>query len=115
MFPALKLRVSGLDPDLQYAVMVDMVPVDGYRYKYQDSRWVVAGKADQPIVGRQMHVHQDSPASGRHWMSRTLSFHKLKLTNNVADKHAHVCSLLYTLYTIHLVVLLRVRTQNKTK
>jgi len=90
MFPALKLKVSGLDPAVNYVVMVDMVPVDGYRYKYQDSRWVVAGKADQPVLGRQMHVHPDSPASGQHWMSRTLSLHKLKLTNNVVDKHGHV-------------------------
>jgi len=90
MFPALKLRVSGLEPSVQYSIMVDMVPVDGCRYKYQDSRWVVAGKADPPVVGRQLHVHPDSPATGQHWTSRTLSFHKLKLTNNVVDKHAHV-------------------------
>lgn len=90
MFPALKLKVSGLDPAVNYVVMVDIVPVDGYRYKYQDSRWVVAGKADQPVLGRQIHVHPDSPATGQHWMSRTLSFHKLKLTNNVVDKHGHI-------------------------
>ena len=90
MFPALKLRVSGLDPNVNYVIMVDIVPVDCYRYKYQDSRWVVAGKADQPVIGRQVHVHPDSPATGQHWMSRTLSFHKLKLTNNVVDKQGHV-------------------------
>jgi len=90
MFPALKLRVSGLDAGVNYVIMVDIVPVDCYRYKYQDNRWVVAGKADQPVHGRQIHVHPDSPASGHHWMSRTLSFHKLKLTNNVVDKQGHV-------------------------
>ena len=91
MFPSLKLRLSGLDPERNYVVVLDMVGVDEYRYKYQDSRWVVAGKADQPVLGRQTHVHVDSPAPGRHWMSRAVSFHKLKLTNNVVDKHAHVC------------------------
>jgi len=90
MFPALKLRVRGLDPNVNYLIMVDIVPVDGYRYKYQDNRWVVAGKADQPVAGKQLHIHPDSPASGQHWMSRTLSFHKLKLTNNVVDKQRHV-------------------------
>jgi len=90
MFPALKLKVSGLDPTSNYVIMVDIVPVDCYRYKFQDSRWVVAGKADRPVTGRQIHVHQDSPATGQHWMGRTLSFHKLKLTNNVVDKHGHV-------------------------
>jgi len=90
MFPALKLKVSGLDANINYVVMIDIVPVDCYRYKYQDNRWVVAGKADQPVTGRQIHVHPDSPATGQHWMSRTLSFHKLKLTNNVVDKQGHV-------------------------
>ena len=90
MFPALKLKVSGLEPNVNYVIMVDIVPVDSYRYKYQDSRWVVAGKADHPVTGRQVHVHPDSPATGQHWMSRTLSFQKLKLTNNVVDKQRHV-------------------------
>jgi len=90
MFPALKLKVTGLDPSVNYVVMVDIVSVDCYRYKFQDSKWVVAGKADQPVVGRQIHVHPDSPATGQQWMSRTLSFHKLKLTNNVVDKQGHV-------------------------
>ena len=90
MFPALKLKVSGLDPNVNYVIMVDIVAVDCYRYKFQDNRWVVAGKADQPVIGRQVHVHPDSPATGQHWMNRTLSFHKLKLTNNVVDKHGHV-------------------------
>jgi len=100
MFPSLKLRLSGLDPDRNYVVVLDMVGVDEYRYKYQDSRWVVAGKADQPVLGRQTHVHVDSPAPGRHWMSRAVSFHKLKLTNNVVDKHAHVCRSMRPLHTL---------------
>ena len=100
MFPSLKLRLSGLDPERNYVVVLDMVGVDEYRYKYQDSRWVVAGKADQPVLGRQTHVHVDSPAPGRHWMSRAVSFHKLKLTNNVVDKHAHVCGSMRPLHML---------------
>jgi len=50
---------------------------------------VVAGKAD-PEMPRRLYVHPDSPASGEHWMSRAVSFHKLKLTNNVADKNGYV-------------------------
>lgn len=98
MFPALKLRVRGLQANVQYVIMLDIIPVDCYRYKYQDNRWVIAGKADQPVIGRQIHVHPDSPASGQHWMSRTLSFHKLKLTNNVVDKHGHVSVYTFCLY-----------------
>ena len=66
------------------------------RYKFQDSRWVVAGKVDDNDVAAMLHhhrcvyVHPDSPADGRHWMAKTLSFHRLKLTNNVTDNGGHV-------------------------
>lgn len=87
MFPALKLQVTGLDTRLHYVLMMDIVRVDNYRYKYTDSRWTVAGRADQcpslAAVVPQVYVHPDSPATGQHWMSRLVSFHKLKLTNNV--------------------------------
>jgi hypothetical protein len=90
MFPAIKVKLSGMDPSAKYVLMMDIVPVDGYRYKFQDSRWVVAGKADQVVTPRDVYIHPDSPATGEHWMSKTLSFHKLKLTNNVTDKRGHV-------------------------
>lgn len=90
MFPAIKVKVSGLDPAAKYVVLMDIVSVDGYRYKFQDSRWVVAGKADQMVSTREAYIHPDSPATGEHWMNKTLSFHKLKLTNNISDKRGHV-------------------------
>ena len=36
------------------------------------------------------YLHPDSPADGRLWMSKTLSFHRLKLTNNVVHSRGHV-------------------------
>jgi hypothetical protein len=53
------------------------------------SSWVVAGKAD-PISPPRIHVHPDSPAPGTSWMKQTISFDKLKLTNNQLDDHGHV-------------------------
>ena len=53
------------------------------------SRWTVAGKGDPPVPGRN-YVHPDSPASGAHWMKQTVSFDKVKLTNNDMDKNGHV-------------------------
>jgi T-box protein 3 len=38
-----------------------------------------------------MYIHPDSPATGEQWMSKIVSFHKLKLTNNLSDKHGFVC------------------------
>jgi len=89
MFPAFKVKISGLERHCKYILMMDIIPVDDCRYKFHNSRWVVAGKAD-PEMPRRMYVHPDSPLSGDQWMSRTVSFHKLKLTNNISDKHGFV-------------------------
>ena len=89
MFPSFKVKVGGLKRRCKYMVMMDVVPVDDCRYKFHNSRWVVAGKAD-PEIPKRMYVHPDSPLSGEQWMSRTVSFHKLKLTNNISDKHGFV-------------------------
>lgn len=91
MFPTFQVRVVGLDPQVHYMMMMDFVPVDDkrYRYAFHTSSWVVAGKAD-PISPPRIHVHPDSPANGATWMKQTISFDKLKLTNNQLDEHGHV-------------------------
>lgn len=93
MFPTFQVRVVGLDPQICYMMMMDFVPVDDkrYRYAFHTSSWVVAGKAD-PISPPRIHVHPDSPANGATWMKQTISFDKLKLTNNQLDEHGHVSS-----------------------
>ena len=94
MFPTFQVRVVGLDPQICYMMMMDFVPVDDkrYRYAFHTSSWVVAGKAD-PISPPRIHVHPDSPANGATWMKQTISFDKLKLTNNQLDEHGHVSSI----------------------
>ncbi|XP_052446445.1 T-box transcription factor TBX3 [Carassius gibelio] len=86
MFPAFKVCCSGLDRNSRYILLMDVVAADDYRYKFHNSRWMVAGKAD-PEMPKRMYIHPDSPASGEQWMSRSVTFHKLKLTNNISDKH----------------------------
>ncbi|XP_076336090.1 T-box transcription factor TBX20-like isoform X2 [Tachypleus tridentatus] len=83
LFPALKVKISGLHPDGQYSVWIDIVPVDSnrYRYMYSNSRWMVAGKGNQ-LLERTRYIHPDSPANGHQWMAQTVSFEKMKLTNN---------------------------------
>jgi len=58
-----------------------------------NSRWMVAGKAD-PEMPKRMYIHPDSPSTGEQWMQKVVSFHKLKLTNNISDKHGFVSCLL---------------------
>ncbi|KAM4575890.1 uncharacterized protein PAE49_006232 isoform 2-T2 [Odontesthes bonariensis] len=86
MFPPLKARCAGMDRKAKYILLMDIVAADDCRYKFQNSHWMVAGKAD-PEMPRRMYIHPDSPATGEQWMSKVVNFHKLKLTNNISDKH----------------------------
>uniref|UniRef100_A0A915ATA1 T-box domain-containing protein n=1 Tax=Parascaris univalens TaxID=6257 RepID=A0A915ATA1_PARUN len=86
IFPAFKVKLSGLDKRSKYILLMDIVPADECRYKFHNSRWMVAGKAD-PEMPKRMYIHPDSPATGEHWMAKGANFHKLKLTNNISDKH----------------------------
>jgi len=89
MFPPFRVSLSGLDKCSKYVLLVDVLSVDECRYKFHNSRWVVAGKAD-PQLPRRLYVHPDSPATGEHWTTKAVSFHKLKLTNNITDKNGFV-------------------------
>uniref|UniRef100_A0A452V2P4 T-box domain-containing protein n=1 Tax=Ursus maritimus TaxID=29073 RepID=A0A452V2P4_URSMA len=91
MFPAMRVKISGLDPHQQYYIAMDIVPVDNkrYRYVYHSSKWMVAGNADSPVPPR-VYIHPDSPASGETWMRQVISFDKLKLTNNELDDQGHI-------------------------
>ncbi|KAJ3588690.1 hypothetical protein NHX12_009544 [Muraenolepis orangiensis] len=88
MFPPFKVRVRGLDSDSKYILLMDISAADNCRYKFTTSRWTVAGKAD-PETPKRMYIHPDSPSKGDQWMSKPVAFHKLKLTNNTADKHGY--------------------------
>lgn len=89
MFPPFKVRVNGLDKKAKYILLMDIVAADDCRYKFHNSRWMVAGKAD-PEMPKRMYIHPDSPATGEQWMAKPVTFHKLKLTNNISDKHGFV-------------------------
>ncbi|XP_037543596.1 T-box transcription factor TBX2b [Nematolebias whitei] len=86
MFPPFKVCLEGLNETAKYILLMDIVAVDDCRYKFHNSRWIVAGKGD-PEMAKRMYIHPDSPSKGEQWMSKPVAFHKLKLTNNVSDKH----------------------------
>ena len=86
MFPSFKVKLTGLAKQAKYIMLMDIVPADDCRYKFHNSRWMVAGKAD-PELPKRMYIHPDSPATGEQWMNRpSVSFHKLKLTNNIGGR-----------------------------
>ena len=104
MFPTIRVSFSSLDPTARYAVLLDIVPVDKkrYRYAYHRSSWLVAGKADPPPPSR-LYMHPDGTFSGDQLMKQTVSFEKLKLTNNTQDKNGQVNAMTRT--DEHLTVL----------
>ncbi|XP_029135260.1 T-box-containing protein TBX6L-like isoform X1 [Labrus bergylta] len=89
MFPHCSISVSGLQPFANYVIMVDMVPVESFKYKWKKEQWEIAGKAE-PQPPCRTYMHPDSPAPGSHWMKQSLSFLKLKLTNNTLDQYGHI-------------------------
>eukprot|EP00794_Sanderia_malayensis_P007074 gene7074-7871_t len=91
MFPVVRTRVSGVNPQKQYLVAMDIEPVDDmrYRYAYHRSNWLVAGKAD-PQPSKRYYLHPDSPFTGEQLLSQVISFEKVKLTNNEMDNNSHI-------------------------
>ncbi|KAL2092681.1 hypothetical protein ACEWY4_012479 [Coilia grayii] len=98
MFPHCKVNLFGLVPYAKYILLVDMVPEDGFRYKWNKDKWEVAGKAE-PQPPCRTYLHPDSPAPGSHWMKQPVSFLKLKLTNNTLDQHGHI--ILHSMHRYH--------------
>ncbi|KAG7332100.1 hypothetical protein KOW79_003934 [Hemibagrus wyckioides] len=98
MFPHCKINISGLVPYAKYILLVDIVPEDGFRYKWNKDKWEVAGKAE-PQPPYRTYLHPDSPAPGSHWMKQSVSFLKLKLTNNALDQHGHI--ILHSMHRYH--------------
>ena len=53
MFPAYKVKMSGLDKRAKYILLMDVVAVDDCRYKFHNSRWMVAGKGKMHLLGNE--------------------------------------------------------------
>ena len=89
MFPLPSFRVFGMELEENYIILMDIVPVDQFRYKFQGASWTIAGRAD-PEPPQKAFVHPDSPCSGSLWMAKPVSFNRLKLTNHTAEKQGYV-------------------------
>uniref|UniRef100_A0AAY5EBX9 T-box domain-containing protein n=1 Tax=Electrophorus electricus TaxID=8005 RepID=A0AAY5EBX9_ELEEL len=91
MFPTFQVHISDMDPTAEYVLLMDFIPVDDkrYRYAFHSSSWLVTGRGDAAVPGR-VHFHPDSPARGSQWMKQTVSFDRLKLTNNLLDDNGHI-------------------------
>lgn len=89
MFPLPSFRMFGMELEENYIILMDIVPVDQFRYKFQGASWTIAGRAD-PEPPQKAFVHPDSPCSGSLWMAKPVSFNRLKLTNHTAEKQGYL-------------------------
>ncbi|XP_034756130.1 MAX gene-associated protein [Etheostoma cragini] len=91
MFPYCRYRLSGLDPDRLYTLVLSIVPSDQYRYRWSTYKWEVNGPAEHQAQGLiRAFSHHYSPSRGSDWMGTLVSFYKLKLTNFSQDHAGHI-------------------------
>jgi hypothetical protein len=104
MFPAIEIVISGLIPTSTYIIAVDVVPLDNWRYKFLNGRWV-ASRPSAFTHFNDCYVHPLSPATGKEWMERDVSFSSLKLTNSVTldDVYVRVATMHHYQPRLHIV------------
>ncbi|KDQ97280.1 T-box transcription factor TBX5 [Zootermopsis nevadensis] len=91
MFPVLAVEVSGLEPDALYVVLMEMCLSSDRRYKFVGAEWKAMGRSEpQMAVKMRCFIHQDSPATGTHWMRDPIKMKAAKLTNNPVNNNGHV-------------------------
>lgn len=83
MFPAIRVRIQGLETHKRYKVYLDFQQQDKhkYRYVYHSSKWMVSGTGEK-MIPNQVHYHPDSPLDAAHLTSQVVSFERIKLTNS---------------------------------
>lgn len=80
MFPVLKVNVKNLDPNAMYSIILDFKVIDSHRWKFANGIWKMGGKPNN-VNSSSVYVHPESPNFGSHWMSNSIGFNKIKLTN----------------------------------
>ncbi|KAF5290011.1 hypothetical protein FQR65_LT11677 [Abscondita terminalis] len=82
MFPFVRLKISGLDPTSYYCILLEFTLASRHRFKfYPKLGWTPAG-SEETHNNQKFYVHPESPGTGEHWMSQSISFGRVKLTNN---------------------------------
>jgi hypothetical protein len=95
MFPVLTLQVSDLEPEARYFVVMEICLSSDRRYKFVGAEWKATGKAEPQLApSSRIFIHQDSPATGTHWMREPIKMKSAKLTNNPLNRSGHVSSAL---------------------
>ncbi|KAJ1345869.1 hypothetical protein KIN20_000495 [Parelaphostrongylus tenuis] len=65
--------------------MLRIERVDDMRYKFSAGDWSTNGKGEAQTTPRSIPHHDGAVDSGRAWMSKTVAFDRVKVTNNQQD------------------------------
>ncbi|XP_017538692.1 MAX gene-associated protein isoform X2 [Pygocentrus nattereri] len=95
MFPCCRFRLSGLDLERKYTLVMDIMPLDAFTHKWNGKTWEPAAVGEPPVRAR-VCVHPESPAFGHQWMESPVSFYKVKLTCISTDQDG--CVFLYPMH-----------------
>ncbi|XP_066533267.1 MAX gene-associated protein isoform X2 [Hoplias malabaricus] len=95
MFPCCRFKMSGLDPNKEYVLVMDIIPLDTFIHKWNGMTWEPCATGE-PHVPANVCVHPESPALGEQWMESPVSFYKVKLTNTSTDQEG--CVLLHPMH-----------------
>uniref|UniRef100_UPI00358ED79C uncharacterized protein isoform X3 n=1 Tax=Myxine glutinosa TaxID=7769 RepID=UPI00358ED79C len=89
MFPYCQFDIDGLDPNMDYIMALDMVPVDSqHNQMFDDACFPVVHSTSE--CPNQLYLHPESPSLGLHWMKRKITFCKVKLTNHYFQKNEYL-------------------------
>ncbi|KAF8937830.1 hypothetical protein BGZ47_008840 [Haplosporangium gracile] len=106
LFPCLRFKILGLDPDSYYSMRIDFEMLTPNRYRFYNGGWkpveplrqiddcFSSGSHDSYDPAhhsttttsdhlRESYTHPDRFQLGSHWMANPISFTKVKLTNKV--------------------------------
>ena len=84
MCPMISLAFEDLNPSQMYAVMIDFMYADEFRYCFDMStnRWAPWRPIKQDDDVPRMYLHPETPTTGALLMKSVLTFKRLKLTNS---------------------------------
>ena len=57
MFPTLKIKISGMEEDVEYSVGLEIRSVDCKRYRYVYQRWDVSNGLFSARIGQKLEYH----------------------------------------------------------
>ncbi|KAF9190727.1 hypothetical protein BGZ50_009868 [Haplosporangium sp. Z 11] len=95
LFPCLRFRAVGLNPEAIYSICLDFERLDDQRYRFSGGAWKPVqtarravddlGDKHTSILAQESYMHPDLFRTGRHWMKAPISFSKVKLTNSIPN------------------------------